>query len=193
VLRLHRAAADVVAEAGGHQRLRQLLDGAAPQGAAVQERPCAAHRGPQLVLGGVEHDAHERRPVDLDTDRHGPLRQPVEVVDGAVDRVDDPHDAGGAVGGGALLPQEPVVRASGADAVDEQLLAGPVGLGDDVGGGRLRVVALEPGVHRQRQGPGPPGEVGGELEQRRRVGGAHGRSLPHAADRVGGAPGPVVR
>ena len=81
----------VVAEAGADQRLPQVgLAGAAQPDAVAPgaRRPrVAVHSSPVL---DVAHHPGDHHAVHLGGQRHRALRQPVEVVDGAVDRVDDP-------------------------------------------------------------------------------------------------------
>jgi hypothetical protein len=96
-----------------------------------------------------------RHAVDLDADGDAPLGQPVEVVDGPVDRVDHPAHAGGAVVGGALLAEDPVARAGRPDAVDEQLLAARSAAVTTSVGEDLVSEAPSAAVHRQRERAGP--------------------------------------
>ena len=63
-------------------------------------------------------------------------RDPVQVVDGAVERVDDPRDAGRARGS-CPPPLDAVVRPGTEERSDDQRLAGPVDLGHEVGWARL--------------------------------------------------------
>ena len=77
-----------------------------PPREAVNTSPVAGlrrlRRAPSRSRVGVTLD---------DGDAHRVVRDAVQVVDGAVDRVDDPREATGASGPAALLPEEPVVRA----------------------------------------------------------------------------------
>ena len=57
---------------------------------AVAPRAAAARRGPLLAGGGVAHHAGHHDAVHLGGQRDRVLRQAVEVVHGAVDRVEDP-------------------------------------------------------------------------------------------------------
>ena len=107
-------------------------------------------RGGVLVTGrDVEHHAGHDLAVELGGDRHGVLRDAVEEVHGAVDRVDDPADAGGAGLVVALLAQEPVVGAGVEERPPDQPLGAPVGLGDHVD------VAGLGGGDRRRRGRAP--------------------------------------
>ena len=80
----------------------------------------------------VEAHLHHRA-VHLGRDAHRPVRQVVEVVDGPVDRVDHPPDAGLPVTGGALFPEEPVAGTHRGDALDDQPFGRLVHLGHHVG------------------------------------------------------------
>src|SRR5690606_15672464 len=91
----------------------------------------------------------------------------VEEVDRAVDRVDDPGDAGAALPrSAALLAEEPVLGPGRPQPCTDQLLDGPVGLGHDVGGRALRrghPDALSP--HPCRQRGGLERDVAGEVPE----------------------------
>ena len=131
-LRAHLA---LVAEAGGDQPLLQRRDvprtrsgtpsrvDAAAEGARRTRCPSAA--------GSTTPATHLA--VDLGRDRDGVLRQPVEVVDGAVDRVDDPADAARARASAPSSPRKPSSGRAAEQPGADQLLDGAVGLGDDVG------------------------------------------------------------
>ena len=97
-----------------------------PGSAGIDERLV----GP--VLGRVEHHAGDDLAVDLGRDRDRELQQPVEEVDGAVDRVDDPAHAARAGDVVALLAEHGVVGPRREEPGPDQLLRRPVGQGDDV-------------------------------------------------------------
>ena len=79
-----------------------------------------------------------RRVADADSHGHREERVTVEVVDGAVDGVDDPRQTRGALARAALLTEDRVVGTLGVDALAQQLLAALVHDGDDVDLARLR-------------------------------------------------------
>ena len=85
-----------------------------------------------------------------------------EVV-GPVDRVDDPGPAAGAVHGGALFAEDPVVGPAALELFQHIGLGRVVRGGDDVGNRRL-LPAFQTGLpHEERQGPGLAHEGLGEL------------------------------
>src|SRR4051812_26906727 len=100
--------------------------------------------------------------VARDADR--PLRDAVEEVDGAVERVDDPADATRAGRPRTLLAEHAVARALVAQQADDQRLRVTIGIGDGIG---LRALQLEAGgrsfeavdQERPRSAGGPHGEV----------------------------------
>jgi hypothetical protein len=106
----------------------------------VSPRALTPDGGEELVLARVEHDSDLHDAVDLSRDRHRPLRQRIEVIHGAVDRVHDPsHPAAGRDDGGLpFLPQHRVVGADALDLRGDQALGGGVHLGDHIGGRGLR-------------------------------------------------------
>ena len=61
-------------------------------------------------MGGIGDDADGRLAVELGSDRDPPSGMAVHVVGRAVDRIDDPTDAGGSGPVGSLFGQDPVVR-----------------------------------------------------------------------------------
>jgi hypothetical protein len=102
-----RALRGLVAEAGQHQPLGERRRPAYADRLAVAGRPAAARRGVLGAGGDVEHHAGDHLAVDLGGDRDGVLRDAVEEVHGAVDRVDDPAHAGA---GRSSSPSSPRTR-----------------------------------------------------------------------------------
>ena len=161
-----------VAEAGDDQPLRPAAPSARTAIGSPSRRdvtPVTGHgrRRTRTPVGDVEHDPGDHLAVALGRDRDGVLREAVEEVDGAVDRVDDPADPGGAGLVVALLAEEPVVGAGGADPAADQLLARPVDLGDHVGRRwtwwrRPSTRSPAPLAHQRGR---LAGDVDGELEQ----------------------------
>ena len=105
-------------------------------------------------------------------DRDGPLRDPVEEVHGAVERIDDPFEAGRADGSRALLADQGVARPLLAQEADDQRLGIAVGVRDRIGLGAL---VIDPGgravVALDEQRAGRVGGPHGEFEQGVRIGG----------------------
>lgn len=110
----------------------------------VQPRSAAEPRVEGLASLGVDDDTGDRLAVDLGGNRDGEGGAAVEVVHGAIERVDDPADAGGAVAARALLAQQPVVRTGGEQPLDDQRLRGAVHLGHGVRRRGLRVHRARP-------------------------------------------------
>ena len=85
--------------------MREVVARRSAQRLAVEQRRLPHAHGEQLVAQRVEDDAD----LALARDRHAPLRDPEQVVDRAVERVDDPAQPGRARQVVALLPQDRVV------------------------------------------------------------------------------------
>ena len=144
----------------------------------VVEQRVDHHAGQQLA---ALHAVVDHRRVDaLGGDRHREPGVAVEVVGGAVERVDHPADAARAGSGRALLAEDAVVGTGRQQRVDDELLGGPVDLGDHVGAARLgahrRPLAVEP---VEQQGGGPAPDLLGQLDAR--IGSARGRWRGHGA------------
>jgi hypothetical protein len=137
--------------------------------------------------------AGQRTVLVLDRDGHAPGRQPVEEVDGAVQRVDDPAQAAGpAPRGLVLLGEQPVVGTGGGQLAGDQQLGLAVGLRDRVGGRRLGVdhqLAEAVGVALQ-QPAGLLGDPHGQLSQRLALcgGDAHPKNTSATRNRLSGTP-----
>ena len=159
-------------------------------------RPCAdawttrspEHRRPvggrpeRLAAHRVVDGADGRAAVDHEPHRDAEVRDAVRVVDGAVERVDDPGPArwrgparhrpaarrvaAGRVVRPRLLGQDPVGGVALADRAHDQRLGEMVHLGDDVPGG-LVVDLLDALVALEQQPAGPLGD----LPRERGVGG----------------------
>ncbi len=128
-------------------------------------------RRERLVTRRVEDDADRRHRIDHQTDRDAEDRDAVGVVDGAVQRIDDPDPAASRRGRLArlrrvlagLLGQDRVGRIARPDGVQDQRLGQVVGLGHDVARA-LVVDLLEPLVVVHQDHAGPPGDVEREVE-----------------------------
>ena len=131
--------------------------------------PAARVGAEELVGDDVVHDAATDRAVDLGGDRHVEAGEAVEVVGGAVERIDDPADAAGAAAVGALLAEDPVVGAGAESSRLDQRLGGPVHLGDHVGAGGLGADLGPRRPSRRAAGPGRPGDPLGEGRAAARV------------------------
>src|SRR3954447_11012832 len=103
----------------------------------------AAFGAEQLVAQRIEHDAGRQLAMLLERDRDRPVRQAVEEVGGAVERVDDPAVVRRAPGlDAALLHDEPVVGTAALELFLDQALGAAVGGGDEVAGSLDRDLEL---------------------------------------------------
>jgi hypothetical protein len=147
----------------------------------VEQRAAAPHGGERLPALGVVDDADQRSVGVLRRDRHAPLRDPVEEVHGAVERVDDPAQArrATAVATGVLLAEDPVVRACVEQRLDDGALRRTVGLADGIGrrglGADLEVVGAggAPTLVVEQYAAGARRRRHREVQQRAGLDGAH--------------------
>ncbi len=134
----------VVAETRGQQRSGGAGCGVDAQLTSVEPRSVTGGGVEQLSLGGAVDDTGEHLPLPRrrrsghSRDAGRVCRDAERVVDRAVDRVDDPRDARRAGVRAALLAEKAVIGACDGDPVTDERLDLAVGLGDDVGQGRLR-------------------------------------------------------
>ena len=89
-------------DAGGEERLLDPPPARDAQPAAVEKGAGAAFGGVQLVVNGRVDDARERLAVALQRDRDGEVRNAVQEVRRAVERIDDPAVGGIAAGDRAV-------------------------------------------------------------------------------------------
>ena len=158
-LTLDLAAPSSVPESGTHQRLTQRHARVAAQRdgrpAPVQPGPWPRHGRECLAEAGHLDHPGDHGAVHLGRDGHRPVGQAVQVVDGAVQRVNHPaHRAGsarccGAVAGepprlAAFLAEDRVARADRADPPGDQGFGPAVHLRHHVGRARLGVDDLGP-------------------------------------------------
>ena len=148
--------------------------GGAPirSGVPLSVQPLPRSGGERLAAQRVVHDGGERVPRVAAGDRDGPLRDAVEEVDGAVERIDDPFEAARAHGSRALLAEQAVARPLAAQEADDQRLGVAVGIRDRIG---LRALVVDPGGRvveaLDEQRAGRVGGPHGEFEQGVRIGG----------------------
>ena len=125
-----------VVEAGAHQPLRQRLGGVVRgrEPLAVAEGAAAAGGGePLAAVATLTTTPATTVAVDRGGDGHGVLRDAVEEVHGAVDRVDDPGRPRSSEAAAApSSPTNPSSGSRGHQPVEDQPLGGLVDLGDDV-------------------------------------------------------------
>ena len=107
-------------------------------GAVHPQRP-AAHAGEELVAHRIEDHAGDRADRVGAGDADAEQRQSREVVEGAVERVDHPVQAGRSRAiDGALLGDDPVVGAAPREHLGDARLGGAVGVRDEIGRPELR-------------------------------------------------------
>ena len=118
-------------EAGADKRAVEPEPLRHAQAPAVQEGAGAALGREQFAALRVEHDADFRAAPMAAGDRDGELRETVQEVRGAVERVDDPGVVV-ALRGAALLGEEAVRRVGLADGRDQDLFRGAVDFAHEV-------------------------------------------------------------
>ena len=150
-------------QAQAHHGIADALLAGIPDALPVEVGTLAGDGVEELVAKGVEDDPEARLATDDEGDADGEEGQAIGVVDGAVERVDDPHPVGRLAGDARFLGQEAIGGEGRPDHLEDGRLAQVVDLGDDV---LLRLVddALEPFVALHVDGAGSPGGRGGHLE-----------------------------
>ena len=118
-------------ESGADQCAWQFLLSADANPAAVDLRALAARCGKQFLAQRVVDDAMFHATFFLHTDRHGPNRKAVQIVGGAVQRVDDP-DGIGVAAGAAFLSEDGVIGIVFVNTVDNSLFCGAIGVTDEI-------------------------------------------------------------
>ena len=87
----------------------------------------------QVVVGGIVDEACDQFAFALKPDRHREVRNAVQEVGGAVERIDDPHiGLVGALARAAFLADEAVAGPGLGQFVVERLLRALVGRGDEI-------------------------------------------------------------
>ncbi len=157
---------DRVPEPGRDERVGQVRDSRTGQWHAVAGRTVPERRSVGDTQGGRVHNPGDHLPVNLGRDRHRPVRQVVEEVHRAVQRIDDPAHPARARVVGPLLAQQAVTWTHLAQPARDQLLGRPVERGDDICGGRLGRLGHDvTGSASQQQVAGIPGDVERQREQ----------------------------
>ena len=127
------AAADMRQPAGDHAFVELAPPGDA-QALIVEEGALAALGDVEFVIGGIVDHAGDHRALALQPDRNRKLRNAVQEVGGAVERIDDPGvGLVVAFAGAAFLADEAVTRPRLGEVGVEHLLGAPVGHGDEIG------------------------------------------------------------
>src|ERR1700687_3838546 len=126
------AAADVRQTAGDHRVGEALAPGGA-DALLVQERALAAFGDKHLVVGRIVDQAGDDRALALKRDRDGELRNAVQKIGGAVERIDDPGVAlVGALALAAFLADKAVTGPRLGKFGQQRLLGAAVGGGDEI-------------------------------------------------------------
>ena len=115
-------------------RVGEPLAACHPKPRVVQERSLAALGGEELVIGGiVDHSCHDGA-LALEPDRDREVRDAVQEVQRAVERIDDP--AVGRVAAdarSAFLAEEAVARPGELELLTQDLLGTPIRRSHEVG------------------------------------------------------------
>ena len=99
---------------------------------AVELRAFAARGREQFLAHRVVHDRVLHAAATLHADRDCELRKAVQVIRGAVERVDDPHELVVVAALAAFLGEEGVLRIKPTHGLDDVPLRRQVDLGDEV-------------------------------------------------------------
>ncbi len=129
--------------AGGDHAIGELGPGRDPDAPVVEIGALAALGGKGLVVGRAVDQTRHQLAVALERDRDGEMRDAVQEIGGAVERIDD--EAVGAVGAldlAALLEQEAVAGPRAGKLAMQDLLGAGVGGGDEIGGTLQRDLKL---------------------------------------------------
>ena len=127
------AAADMRQAAGDHAFVELAAAGDA-QPLVVEEGALAALGDVELVIGGIVDHAGDDRALALQADRNREMRDAVQEVGGAVERIDDPGVAlVVALAGAAFLADEAVTRPRLGEVGVEHFLGALVGQRDEIG------------------------------------------------------------
>ena len=164
-------------DAGGDDGVVELLATADADAALVHERAPALLGEEHLVAHRVVDDAGERLRVALEGNGDGELRDAVQKVGGAVERIDQPAVRGVFTDADAvLLHDEAVLRPRLGQLGEDDLLGLAVGVGDEIGrafDGNLQLLDLAKVA--QKAARRLLGGIGHDIEER----GAQGHGSIH--------------
>ena len=116
-----------------HDRIGEPLARSDPDAAVVEERALAALGGEELVIGGIVDQPGDRRAVAHQRDRDREVRNAVQEVGRAVERID--HPGVGLVGpfaAAAFLAEKAVARPRLQQLGTQDFLGAMIGGGDEV-------------------------------------------------------------
>ncbi len=126
-------AAAVMRQPAGDDGLGEPLPSGDADALVVEESALAAFGDEQVVVGGIVDEAGDDRAVALERDRHREMRNAVQKIGRAVERIDDP--AMGFVGAfvrAAFLAEEAVIGPRLGELFAHDLLGALVGGGDEI-------------------------------------------------------------
>src|SRR6266852_1127510 len=127
-------AAAGVRERAGDDGVGEPLARRDPQAPIVEIGALAALGGEQLVVRRIVDDAGDDRSFALERNRDREMRDAVQEVQGAVERIDDPAVAlVAAFAGAAFLADEPIARPRMLELRAHDILGVPVGAGHEIG------------------------------------------------------------
>src|SRR5215468_7287050 len=134
VAREFHVAAAGMRERAGDDRVGESLPRRHPQPLIVEEGALAALGGEQLVIDGVVDDAGDDGAFALEPDRDRKVRNSVQKIQRAVERIDDPAvSLVAAFARAALLAQKTVAGTRMLEFVAQDFLGAEVGGGDEIG------------------------------------------------------------
>ena len=122
-------------QAAGDHAFVELAAAGDAQPLVVEEGALAALGDVEIVIGRIVDQAGDNGALALQADRNRELRDAVQEVGGAVERIDDPGVAlVVAFADAALFADEAVTRPRLGEVGVQHLLGAPVGHGDEIGG-----------------------------------------------------------
>ena len=117
----------------GDDRLGEPLPRGDADAPVVEEGALAALGDEQLVVCRVIGEAGDDRAVPFERDRHGEMRDAVQEIGGAVERIDDPAMRPvGADMGAAFLAEKAVIRPRLGELLAQDRFGAVIGGGDEI-------------------------------------------------------------
>ena len=133
-LRKFEVAAAEMRQPAGDDRVGEPLAGGDPDPLFVEEGALAALGDEHLVVDRIVDEPGDHRALALERDRDGELRDAVQEIGGAVERIDDPAmGLVGALAHAAFLAEEAVAGPRLGQFGIQRLLGAAVGGGDEIG------------------------------------------------------------
>src|SRR6185437_12270812 len=136
-------AASEVRQPAGDDGFVELRAGSDPDALLVQERTFAALGEKRVVVGRIVDEAGDDRAFALERNRNGEVRNAVQEIGGAVERIDDPCVRSvGAFAAAAFLAEKAVAGARFDQFLIERFFRAPVGGGNEIRGALERDLQL---------------------------------------------------